>query len=294
MGSLKEIKGRINSIESTQKVTSAMKMIASTKLNKSLSYLDAFLPYEQKLKEILDQMMSDDFDGKTDLAKEKDIKRVALVVISSDSGLCGVFNTNIQKLLVNRLEHYNSLGSDNIEIYPIGKKITNFILKNDNPHLVVKSQFYPSDNLEFKNARELAEKLIKDFLEEKIDKVEILYNHYKNIAIQIPTTEQFLPLKLKHKEKEQQFSSIEYIIEPDKKSIVDFLLSKSLHNFLHLKLLDSIVAENAARTMAMQTATDNASDLLEDLNVQYNKQRQQEITNELLDILSGSEAITRG
>ena len=290
MASLKEIKGRISGTTSTQKVTSAMKMVASAKLNKAQLQVNRFMPYENKAAEILQALLASDVEIDNDLLKERPVKRVAIVVISSNSGLCGAFNVNMQKMLADRLKFYRDLGEDNIELYPLGKKITECIFKNYAGDFVHTEYNQLTDKPDFSGAKELGDRLMKDFTDKKIDKVEILYNHPKSSAVQLPTMQQLLPVIFEKKETAQALKA-DYIIEPDKKSVFDFLIPKSLYNKIYLTFLGSMVAEYAARTVAMQIATDNATDLLDELNVLYNKQRQQKITNELLDIVSGSEAL---
>ena len=291
MASLKEIKGRIAGTTSTQKVTSAMKMVASSKLSKARLQVSSFSPYESKLAEILNTfLLSSDVEIDNELVKEREVKRVAIVVISSNSGLCGAFNINVQKLLAERMKHFQHLGESNIELYPLGKKITECIFKNYSSNPVNTTYSRLIDNPDFNGAKELGQKLIQDFTDKKIDKVEILYNHQKSNAVQLPTIDQLLPIVLEKKETGQALKT-DYIIEPNKKAVLDSLIPKSLFNKIYLEFMDSMVAEYAARMVAMQIATDNATDLLDELNVQYNKQRQQKITNELLDIVGGSEAL---
>lgn len=293
MASLKEVKARIASVKSTQKITSAMKMVASAKLRKAQSQIESFLPYEEQLQNILTNFLSSELDFTSPLAETRDTNAVAIIVISSNSSLCGAFNANVIKLFSKTLEEYKHLDSQCIHIYPIGKKIEDAIRKMD-----IKTEGSYIDLIDkpnFSGAKDLADILIEDFSNKKIDKVEIIYNHFKSTAVQIPTREQFLPIQLDLKKNdspaEKSSISIDYIIEPDKEKVIAALIPKSLRSKVYAVLLDSAAAEQAARTLAMQIATDNADEILEGLTIQYNKQRQQVITSELLDIIGGSEAL---
>jgi len=291
MASLKEIKGRIASVKSTQKITSAMKMVASAKLRKAQSQMESFLPYQRKLNEMLSSFLSSTTDFDSNLAEKREIKRVAIVVLSSNSSLCGAFNSNSQKLLRDTLDKYKQLEYEAIDIYPIGKKIEEAVKKMNLPFQIKGSYIELMDKPDFEGAKSVANDLIHDFLQHKIDKVELLYNHYKSTASQIPISESYLPIDLSVSSEKASTLQTDYIIEPDKATLLHSLIPKSLNGKIYAVLLDSAAAEQAARTVAMQIATDNASEILEDLTIQYNKQRQQAITNELLDIVSGSEAL---
>ena len=291
MASLKEIKGRIASVKSTQKITSAMKMVASAKLRKAQYQIDSFLPYQHKLKNMLDSFLTSTVDFESNLSEVRPVKRVAIVVLSSNSSLCGAFNSNIQKLLKDTVQKYSHLEREAIEVYPIGKKVEEYVRKLNLPVQVKGSYIELMDSPNFDGARNVAEQLISDFLQHKIDHVELLYNHFKSTAIQIPTSESYLPVHLETTETSSVPDKTDYIIEPDRDTLIRMLIPKSLHSKVYAILLDSAAAEQAARVVAMQIATDNASDILDDLTIQYNKQRQQAITSELLDIIGGSEAL---
>jgi len=293
MPSLKEIKGRIASVRSTQKITSAMKMVASAKLRKAQYQIERFLPYQYKLSEMLNSFLSSLPEFDSDLAEKREVQRVAIVVISSNSSLCGAFNSNVQKLLNERLKAYSELECAAIDIYAIGKKVENYARKLPFPFPLKGSYISLMDQPNFEGAKTIAEMLIEDFLTKKIDKVEILYNHFKSAGVQVPSIEQYLPLDLTPVPQviRESHLNTDYIVEPDKPTVLNQLLPKSLHSKIYAVLLDSVAAEQAARVVAMQIATDNANDLLDELTIQYNKQRQQAITNELLDIIGGSEAL---
>lgn len=293
MPSLKEIKSRIASVRSTQKITSAMKMVASAKLRKAQYQIERFLPYQSKLNEMLNSFLASIPEFDSNLAEEREVQRIAIVVISSNSSLCGAFNSNIQKLLKEKLNEYKKYNCGNVEIYAIGKKVEEYARKLPLPFPIKGSYIELMDKPDYEGAKNIAEQLIQDFLDKKIDKVEILYNHFKSSAVQVPTVDQYLPLNLHDKTIPNASEGLhtDYIVEPDTTTILDVLLPKSLYSKIYAVLLDSAAAEQAARTVAMQIATDNAGEILDDLTIQYNKQRQQAITNELLDIVGGTEAL---
>ncbi|MDR2231841.1 MAG: F0F1 ATP synthase subunit gamma [Tannerella sp.] len=290
MASLKEIKGRIASVKSTKKITSAMKMVASSKLRKAQTQIERFLPYEIKVAGILNNFLSgynEDEQISSAFSESRPAKRVAIVALSSNSSLCGAFNSNIIRLLSNRIQHYSSQHAE-IEIYPIGKKVEAAVQKMTLP-VEAKGSYIPlMDKPDFEGAKAIADALIKDFLAKKIDRVDLIYNHFKSAGVQVPTEELFLPFDLT---KHQTTKSVptDYLIEPDRRAIIESLIPYALRSKIYAILLDSVAAEHAARTVAMQIATDNADEILDELTIQYNKQRQNAITSELLDIIGGSE-----
>jgi F-type H+-transporting ATPase subunit gamma len=291
MSSLKEIKGRITSVKSTQKITSAMKMISSAKLRKAQSKMESFLPYEERLTLMLNGFLSSETRNySSPLSIKREIKRVALVVYSSNSSLCGAFNSNVINILTKKIKEYQGQGIE-VEIYPIGKKIEEFIKKNIE-NIENKGSFITlMDKPEFAGAKKIADSLVQNFINKQIDKVELIYNHFKTMAVQVPTIEIFLPMELIKEDNSIASFSADYLVEPDKKTLFDVLIPKSLRTKIYSVLLESAAAEQAARMVAMQIATDNADDLLNNLSIQFNKQRQQAITSELLDIIGGSEAL---
>ena len=293
MGSLKEVKNRINSVKSTRQITSAMKMVASAKLHKAQGRIENMLPYQQKLNEILTNFLSTDATFESPYTDVRPVTRVAIVVFSSNSSLCGAFNANVVKMLGETLEGYKSLGKDNILIYPVGKKVEAAVKK-----LGYTSQGSYQEMAEkpsYMQAYELAALLMQEFVEKQIDRVELIYHHFKSMGSQILTHEEYLPIDLS---KVETTAAIEgsgkrgfqndYIVEPSVGQLIADLLPKVLSQKLFTVLQDSNASEHAARTLAMQTATDNANELIQDLTKQYNKSRQQAITNELLDIIAGS------
>jgi F-type H+-transporting ATPase subunit gamma len=283
MSSLKEIKTRIQSVKSTQKITSAMKMVSSAKLRKAEKTIENFYPYEEQLNKLLTNFLSDEEDLISSLTINREIKRVAIVAFSSNSSLCGSFNSNVYKRLTQEISKYSALDNENILIYPIGKKVS---------QACVKMGFVPAGNFEdmankptYEKAIHVADELMRMFDEKSIDRVEIIYHHFQNKGSQVLKAETFLPIQLKQHNKGEQ--KLDYIVEPSREVIMNELIPKVLRLKLYTALLDSNASEHAARTIAMQTATDNATDLLQELSLLYNKSRQQAITNELLDIMGG-------
>ena len=288
MATLKEIRGRIASVKTTLKTTSAMKMVSSAKLHKVQGGIAAMLPYQQGLHDILSKLLSD----KRVLSHAmrgrggEPSGRYAVVVISSDASLCGAFNANVIKAFLDRWHRWKSRGLDakRFEIYPIGRKICEALVKEGIE--CSREWSYLSAKPEFSVAAELASMLSSKYERGELDKVIIIYNHFHSVGRQHTLVETFLPLsRLK-----ADFSfadSSEYILEPDALSLYDSLLPEVLNLKMYSVLMDASAAEHAARMVAMQTATDNGEELLGELTLEFNKRRQQAITAELLD-LSGA------
>ena len=291
MASLKEVKGRIATVNNTRKITSAMKMVASAKLHKAQGAITNMLPYERRLHGLLTNLLG----GSEVLVwnTPREVKRVALVVFSSNSSLCGGFNANVIKHATQWLDEYQALGKDNILLYPVGKKVADALSKIG---YAIQGNFqHLADKPSFAEAAELAQGLMNLFTRGEVDRVELLYNHFKSTASQILTREVYLPMAAQncHSERSEEsriHQETDYILEPSRDELLATLLPKVLRMKLYTVLLDSNASEHAARTMAMQIATDNADDLLQELTLMYNKTRQQAITNELLDIVGGSMA----
>jgi F-type H+-transporting ATPase subunit gamma len=285
MASLKEIKGRIGSVQSTLKITSAMKVVASTKLHHAQSAIESMLPYDHRLTSILHSFLSSGVKINSPYVEEREPKRVAVVAFASNSSLCGGFNSGVIKHTLELLETYAPLGKEQIDLYPVGRKVAQALAKHYDLH----EEFeLIGDKPSYKQAAELAEHLMKRFEAGEIDRVELLYMHYKSTASQVLTRETFLPLPLTAPAEEAEGTLPNYIIEPSAEELVQKLIPQSLRLKMYTVLLDSNASEHAARTVAMQQATDNANDLLQELNLMYNKGRQQAITTELLDIIGGS------
>ncbi|MCZ2653256.1 MULTISPECIES: F0F1 ATP synthase subunit gamma [Bacteroides] len=290
MASLKEVKTRINSVQSTRKITSAMKMVASAKLHKAQGAIENMLPYQRKLNKILTNFLSADLPVESPFCAERTVKRIAIVAFSSNSSLCGAFNANVLKMFLQTVGEYRELGQDNILIYPVGKKIE---------EAVKKLGFFPqgsyqrlADKPSYDEAAALARLLMELFLEKNIDRVELIYHHFRSMGIQELLRERYLPIDLSavHNEDGKTGMVNDYIIEPSAAQLIADLIPQVLSQKIFTAALDSNASEHAARTLAMQIATDNANELIQELTKQYNKTRQQAITNELLDIVGGSMA----
>ena len=293
MASLKEVKGRIATVNNTRKITSAMKMVASAKLHKAQGAITNMLPYERSLHRLFTNFLSGG-DVQSCYTVAREVKRIALVVFSSNSSLCGGFNANVIKHTTQWLDEHQSLGKEQILIYPVGKKVADALVKQG---YAVQGDFqHMADKPSFAEASALAQQLMDMFEKGKVDRVELLYNHFKSTASQILTHEVYLPLQTcppddrKEEGARERKEETDYILEPSREELLATLLPKVLRMKLYTVLLDSNASEHAARTMAMQIATDNADDLLQELTLMYNKTRQQAITNELLDIVGGSMA----
>ncbi len=321
MPSLKEIKSRIASVNSTRKITSAMKMVASSKLHHAQTAIENMLPYENMLEHILKTFLVSAPDVELPFDQERPVKKVALIVFSSNSSLCGGFNANIIKTMLHAIEEYRKQGltNDDIIIYPIGRKVEEKVRK-----LGLRSAgsfVHLADKPDSAQCRDISVEAGTMFLEGKVDKVELIYHHFKSAGSQVLTRRTFLPIDLhddvgadndrdlssnlatkksqeylknrNKQEEEREQATVKplndnFLVEPDLKTVLTELVPKELHLMVYTALLDSNASEHAARMVAMQTATDNADELLRELNLQYNKSRQAAITSELLDIVGGS------
>lgn len=294
MANLKEVRIRIASVKSTQQITSAMKMVAASKLRRAQNAIIQMRPFAAKLKEIL-QNLSASLDGGDDasvFSEQRDPKKVLLIVITSNRGLCGAFNANVIKL-TNRLikEKYSSqLKSGDLSVITIGKKVTEFFRKRKFNVLSSHDELF--DNLTFENVSPVAEEVMQSFVDKKFDRIEIIYNQFKNAATQNLVAEQFLPVEpVEQDETNSQNAKADYIFQPSKEEIIRDLIPKSLKVQFYKSILDSYASEHGARMTAMHQATDNAEELLKHLKLTYNKARQAAITNEILEIVSGAEAL---
>lgn len=321
MPSLKEIKSRIASVNSTRKITSAMKMVASSKLHHAQTAIENMLPYENMLEHILKTFLVSAPDVELPFDQERPVKKVALIVFSSNSSLCGGFNANIIKTMLHAIDEYRKQGltNDDIIIYPIGRKVEEKVRK-----LGLRSAgsfVHLADKPNSAQCRDISVEAGTMFLEGKVDKVELIYHHFKSAGSQVLTRRTFLPIDLhddvgadndrdltsnlatkksqeylknrNKQEEEREQATVKplndnFLVEPDLKIVLTELVPKELHLMVYTALLDSNASEHAARMVAMQTATDNADELLRELNLQYNKSRQAAITSELLDIVGGS------
>lgn len=297
MSSLKEIKDRITSINGTLKITSAMKMVASAKLHKAQAAIESMLPYERRLHRMLTNFLGAGLTVESPFIVNHDVKKIAIVVFASNSSLCGGFNANVIRHLNELVEKYGKeVGRENLLIYPVGRKVADAVKKMKGLKPMGDYQ-HMSGKPNYKEAAELATELMERFLNGEIQRVELLYNHFKSTSTQVLTHETYLPIDLSGEAGEARADgadtpsmNADYIIEPSAGKIVERLLPQVLCMKIYTVLLDTNAAEHAARTMAMQIATDNANDLIQELTLIYNKSRQQAITNELLDIVGGSMA----
>ena len=296
MASLKEVKTRINSVKSTRKITSAMKMVASAKLHKAQGAIENMLPYQKKLNKILTNFLSADLPIESPYVQEREVKRVAIVVFSSNTSLCGAFNANVIKMMMQTIGEFRTLGQDNILIFPVGKKVDEAAKRMGFKPQEVSPTL--SDKPTYQEAAELAHRLMDLYVAGEVDRVEIIYHHFKSMGVQILLRETYLPINLtnvvseedRENKEEVQENEIanDYIIEPNAEELIASLIPTVLSQKIFAAAVDSNASEHAARTLAMQVATDNANELIQDLTKQYNKSRQQAITNELLDIVGGS------
>lgn len=294
MASLREVKNRISSVKSTRQITSAMKMVASAKLHKAQARIEHMLPYQGKLNGILSNFL--DAEGSAYMSvytTQRKLGKVAIVVCASNASLCGAYNSNVTKMLERTLAGYADLGKENISIYPVGKKIEEAVKKLG---FASQGSFQTlADKPSYAEAQALASTLVNAFVSGEVHQVELIYHHFKSMGHQVLTRETYLPISLDamieagrgEKVAVNEYSK-DYIVEPSADELMAILLPKVLSLKIYTVLLDANASEHAARMLAMQAATDNANELIQDLTKQYNKSRQQAITNELLDIIGGS------
>jgi len=287
---LKEVRIRIESVKSTQQITSAMKLVAASKLKKAQNAIITLRPYVQKMQEIMENL-SESLEGsdQASYSQVRPIRRVLIIVLTSNRGLCGPFNSNVIKTAKQHIsEHYSQLHAEGrVDLYCIGKKGGDFFRKNK--YNVIKSNIEIFDKLKYDEVVKIAEELMGLYADKTYDHIEIIYNRFKNAAVQIMTTEPYLPIV--PKASGASASKTDYIFEPGKEQILGELIPKTLKIQLYKAILDSFAAEHGARMTAMHLATDNAGELLKDLKLSYNKARQAAITKELLEIVTGAEAL---
>ena len=285
MANLKEIRNRITSIKSTMQITSAMKMVSAAKLKKAQDAITAMRPYSSKLTELLQDLSATlDSDASGVYSTQREVSKVLIVAITSNRGLCGGFNSSITKQVIRTVnEKYSDVA---VDVFAIGKKGGDVLSKQYN---IVATRNDVFDDLTFNNVAQVAEKLMEMYVDGSYDKIEIVYNQFKNAATQLPQVEQFLPIK--PIEGGEAITNSDYIFEPSKEEIVLALIPKSLKTLLYKGIRDSFASEHGARMTAMHKATDNATELRDDLLLTYNKARQAAITNEILEIVGGAEAL---
>lgn len=284
MANLKEIRSRIATVSSTMQITSAMKMVSAAKLKKAQDAITQMRPYADKLTELLQSLSASlDADAGGKFSDNREVQKILVVAITSNRGLCGAFNSNIIKQCVSLL--HGTYGDKQVDFMAIGKKGNDILGKKFN---VIANHSEVYDALTFDSVTLIAEELMEHFTSGSYDRVELVYNKFKNAATQIVMTEQFLPIV---PAEEDETSVTDYIFEPSKEEIVEELIPKSLKTQLYKAVRDSFASEHGARMTAMHKATDNATELRDQLKLTYNKARQAAITNEILEIVGGAEAL---
>jgi len=294
MANLKEVRNRIASVTSTQQITKAMKMVSAAKLKRATNAIVQLRPYAEKLREILANVSGSVEGGASPYIVDRKPEKVLIVVIASNRGLAGAFNANAIKA-ANQLiagKYGEQFRAGNVSIVAIGKRVQDYYLKRR--YRVVGDNNELFNTLNFENTSKITEAIMKGFAEGDYDRVELVYNRFKNAAVQILTTEQLLPLLPATVEAEQPKADVDYIIEPDNETIIEELIPKAIKVQLYKAVLDSHASEHGARMTAMDKATDNAGELLKSLKLSYNQARQAAITTELTEIVSGAAALSNG
>jgi F-type H+-transporting ATPase subunit gamma len=286
MASLKEVKLRITSVTSTQQITKAMKMVAAAKLRKSQDRIMQMRPFAARMDGLLRNLSASGSDSETWYSRQREVKRVLLVVVSSDRGLCGGFNSSVLKSVTRRIQEVYQNSA--VTILPLGKKAFEFFSKKNYP--VISDYWNIFSGLNYNASSAISGFIMDAFKKEQFDRVEVIYNQFKNVATQVLATEQFLPVAPPEKSS-QSGPETDYIFQPDGQVILSGIIPKSLHVMLFKALLDSNASENGARMTAMDKATENAGELLKELKLTYNRTRQAAITKEILEIVAGAEAL---
>lgn len=283
---LREVRNRIASVKSTQKITAAMKLVSAAKLRRAQTAIEGMSHYSDKLNGMLASFLSSSTGFTTELTAERDCKKATLIAVASDTGLCGTFNANIINKVRAVLDGYKASNTE-VEVYTVGKKMYNAVKKLG---YTPREELMPQSSApKYNDIAAVACELIERFRSGGTDRVEVVYSHFKSAAKQEPVSEVLLPVELKMANKEA-VAAVDYIVEPGRDELLQALVPKVVEMRLFTALLDAVAAEHAARVLAMQVATDNATDLISQLTLEYNKGRQQAITNEMLDIVSGSGA----
>ncbi len=296
MPSLKEVKNRISSVESTQQITKAMKMVAAAKLRKAQDMIVKLRPYADKLNKLQEHIvagLNEDDTNTSPYVLIRDVHKVLVVVIGSDRGLCGAFNTSTFKKAVQLIENdYRLMLPDNVEVLPVGKKAMEFFKRRSYP---VNNSFHDiGHEFSFEKVAEMADYLMDGFIKHKYDRVVLVYNEFKNAATQILKEENYLPLISGLFTSAEDSGVSDYIFEPDKEELLSEIIPTSLRIQLYKAFLDSNASEQGARMVAMEKATENAGELLRQLRLTYNRTRQATITREILEIVAGAEALSSG
>ena len=290
MASLKEVKSRITSVISTQQITKAMKMVAAAKLRRSQDRIMQMRPFAKKMNSLLQNLSAADTDGQAWYSQVREEKKILIITISSDRGLCGSFNSTVFKAAIRLVEerYAQQAKQGNVIYLPIGKKALEFAEKRGFP--LINNYWNLFQNLSFDNAAKVGDHVMEAYRKGEFDKVEIIYNEFKNVATQILRIEQFLPI-LPAENSANSTTQTDYIYQPNQEEILIGLIPKSLKVQLYKAILDSNASENGARMTAMDKATENAGDLLKELKLTYNRTRQAAITKEILEIVAGAEAL---
>jgi F-type H+-transporting ATPase subunit gamma len=291
MANLKEVKSRIQSVTSTQQITKAMKMVAAAKLRRAQDNIIKMRPYAKKLGALLQNLSAQQEEEKeNNFGEVRPIEKVLIIVITSDKGLCGAFNSNVFKGLTRHItqNYQEQFNKGNVTMMPIGKKALDYFKKRE--YKMVSDYWNMFSPVDFEKSKEASEYAMKEFLAHTYDRVDIIYNEFQNVATQILQREQYLPVKPVEAADKKTFE-VDYIYQPTKEDIVEELIPKSLKIQLYKAILDSNAAEHGARMTAMDQATDNAGELLKELKLTYNRTRQAAITKEILEIVAGAEAL---
>ncbi|MBL1212023.1 MAG: ATP synthase F1 subunit gamma [Ignavibacteriae bacterium] len=292
MATLRDIKARITGVKNTQQITKAMKMVSAARLRRAQENIIKARPYFRKISEVLDNLLSIEKNIDNPLFVEKPVDKIAVIIVTSDRGLCGAFNTNVIRRTEALLdeEYKEQLNNDNVTLYCVGKKCSDYFSKRN--YNIAEKHIGIFSNLKFEFAAKLVNDLTMKFLNGEYDKVILVYNQFKSVMQQNLTVEQLLPLHPNEQKVDEEAEiQTEFIYEPDKPSIIDILVPKHLKAQMWRALLESYAAELGARMTAMDMATENASELIRSLKLTYNKERQAAITNEILEIVSGANAL---
>ncbi|GAA4096277.1 ATP synthase F1 subunit gamma [Mucilaginibacter panaciglaebae] len=293
MANLKEVRNRISSVNSTQQITKAMKMVSAAKLKRATNAIVELRPYAKKLKELLSNLSASVEDGSSPFLQQREPVRVLVVAVTSNRGLAGAFNSNVIKTVNNLIaEKYSEqFKAGNVSIVAIGKKAQEFYERRKYNVIGNNNEVY--NDLNFNTVSAITESIMEGFLKGQYDRVEIVYNHFRNAAVQFLITEQLLPVPKSEQEAEAKSAKqIDYILEPSQSEIVEQLIPKNIKIQLYRAVLDSVASEHGARMTAMDKATENAGDLLKALKLSYNQARQAAITTELTEIVSGAAALS--
>jgi F-type H+-transporting ATPase subunit gamma len=294
MANLKEVRNRIKSVSSTQQITKAMKMVSAAKLKRATNAIIQLRPYANKLKDLLANLSASLEDNTSPYLQEREPVRVLVVVVSSNRGLAGAFNANVIKTANNLIaEKYSKqLAAGNVSIVAIGKKSQEFYQRRKYNVIGNNNDLYLA--LNFENASKITESIMQGFVNGDYDRVELVYNHFRNAAVQYQVAEQLLPVPKPEKKEEAKAANVDYILEPSQQEIVEQLIPKNIKIQLYRAVLDSNASEHGARMTAMDKATENAGELLKSLKLSYNQARQAAITTELTEIVSGAAALSGG